>query len=468
MALRLAVPTVLLTLVTIGCVETHAPLTQLVIQVVPNASASALDVEITTPTGERHHAMTAWRAGDPTPSAGLAWVSGPLEPVRVRASTTGSGGSAEAQVITGFVAGESRVVTLVLSDTCVGVRCADDTTCVAGACVDASVPASSLPTWTGTLPELDGGALDGGGLPGDRDAFVAPGTDAGIDAFVQPTDAGVDSQVPDASPCTCATVGDECISGRCYGASCDVLHPCGMGYACDSSSRCVCTDTTICGAHCVADTSCAIDQRCIGGTCVPRVNECYPPFGCDPGQQCRLDAADYLTCVAPSGASTGSSCTQDDQCFSNVCYMGVCLDPCDSNADCGSVQVCVASASSSAGGCVPEASSTCMACLGGGSLCVEGHCATACRSNADCDPMAACTDRRMMGTVLLLECIPIPRACGPEDVELSAPGGTTCVRGFCATGMDCPTGYVCDTFVSLGLWSELPLASAYGLCRRAM
>lgn len=90
------------------------------------------------------------------------------------------------RVQTRFVPGDRRVVHIVLERACYVRTCDPGLTCRAGACVDPELDPSTLPRYTGTLP--DAGTLDAG--------MDAASPDAGMDAPV-PLDAGSDA-APDA------------------------------------------------------------------------------------------------------------------------------------------------------------------------------------------------------------------------------------------------------------------------------
>jgi hypothetical protein len=90
------------------------------------------------------------------------------------------------RVQTRFVPGDRRVVHIVLERACYVRTCDPGLTCRAGSCVDPELDPSTLPRYTGTLP--DAGTLDAG--------MDAASPDAGMDAPL-PLDVGNDA-APDA------------------------------------------------------------------------------------------------------------------------------------------------------------------------------------------------------------------------------------------------------------------------------
>ncbi|MDW8247632.1 MAG: hypothetical protein RMJ84_13765, partial [Sandaracinaceae bacterium] len=143
----------------LGCTPSP-PLTQLVIVVHPNPSAESVSLEIVTPRGEVHRTMVRWRVGDVIPSAGIRWISGPLEPVRITAIGNGPTGASTARVRTGFVMHESRLVVLHLSESCISKECGREESCKEGWCVPAYVPPHLLPPWRKEVQHGDAGIED--------------------------------------------------------------------------------------------------------------------------------------------------------------------------------------------------------------------------------------------------------------------------------------------------------------------
>lgn len=119
------------------------------------------------------------------------------------------------RVATQFVPGDRRVVHIVLERACFFADCTDGLTCLHGACIDPAVDPSTLPRYTGTLPDAgpppDGG-LDAPAFDVGVDAFVAD--DANLDAFTVPPDAARDAN-QDATTCE----GDAGVRGEPAGCT---------------------------------------------------------------------------------------------------------------------------------------------------------------------------------------------------------------------------------------------------------
>lgn len=111
---------------------------------------------------------------------------------------------------TSFVEGRRRMLRLLLERVCVGVPCAEGTTCRGGACDVEDVAPEGLPAWTGEAPPPLG--------VGDAGP---PAEDGGVDAGV---DAGVDGGAPACDPrveslCECTTEAD-CVDSACVAGFC--------------------------------------------------------------------------------------------------------------------------------------------------------------------------------------------------------------------------------------------------------
>lgn len=134
---------------------TGGPPTQLVIAMdsdlmVP-AEADSITLRIVDPSGAVRD-QTIALVGFPV-RARAEWSGGPLAPVSITASlSSGDTSVVVTDAVTGFVAGEIRVLSLFLVRSCVGVACGGMQTCQAGHCASTAVPGEDLPTYDGPLP----------------------------------------------------------------------------------------------------------------------------------------------------------------------------------------------------------------------------------------------------------------------------------------------------------------------------
>jgi hypothetical protein len=218
-----------------------------------------------------------------------------LAPVRIEATGTVPGGTLQRWIETGFVAGERRLVSLLLLRACIGVTCEDHETCVAGGmCVDATVPPDALPPWTG-----DPGRVDAG-VPPDAaaDAAMDAGADAGMDAGDgADADVATDAAVDAAGGCT----SDEDCLPELVGDCVDGCEPCGSpGVPVDS-----------CTASCLRMVT---SHGCVEGTCVPSQQEELRDCVCD-GAECENDrwcmravCNDRAACVDTMDLCGGMDC----------------------------------------------------------------------------------------------------------------------------------------------------------------
>ena len=178
----------------LGCTET----TQLIVAVdtdfeVP-AELDRIDAYSLRSDGTSSGVLSWDLTSQPVPfSFGVAPKSGD-EDLQITIVVEGHAGAAlrvAATARTGFVRGESRRLPIFLAKDCVGVPCADEQTCSAGACVSDEVPPESLapydPSTELDVPRKDAGVVQDGGEP---DTGVPE--DAGIDDDGGPPDTGCD------------------------------------------------------------------------------------------------------------------------------------------------------------------------------------------------------------------------------------------------------------------------------------
>jgi hypothetical protein len=125
----------------------------------------------------------------------------------------------------------------------------------------------------------------------------------------------VDVQTIDQASCTansdCAA-GYQCNGGLCVSmAQCQSNADCNSGYSCNGGQ---CVQTT-----CSSDGDCSAKHHCTNGKCVPDTSS---------GTTCTSDADCGSSEVCTNGKCVSSGCTQDTDCFPQVCDLasGTCVD----------------------------------------------------------------------------------------------------------------------------------------------
>ena len=351
------------------------------------------------------------------------------------------------RVKTRFVAGETRLVRMVLYQACEDVACDSGQTCgCSGAmscatpgCIDETVAPEDLETIDdpGTLPPDAGIPIPDASLP---DASIP---DAGTqpDGSIPPEDGGTepDGSVPDGGGITCGppltVCGADCVNTEAdprYCGDCDT--------ACPSGSVCE-------AGTCFDPGDCRTDETgCTGFTyCEESTGECLA--GCIEPEQCEgdnevCDVENHECVCAPGLEPCAAGCvdTQNDPSFCGdcstsclegfVCDAGACLNPGDcrnNGAGCSGFTYCDAASGDCLRGC--ELSAQCPAdnevcdlptheCV-----CAPGFhpCGNACVSSSSVDTC---------GTL-----------CTPCDVPPNAVA--TCEQEVC--GFECEVDYeLCD------------------------
>lgn len=271
------------------------------------------------------------------------------------------------RVETGFVAGEARLVRMLLYRACADMACAAGESCgCAGAascaqpsCVDESVRPEDLERIDkpGLLPADAGIPVEDASLPADGGVDPDGGVpDGGIINCEAPLVlCGVDCVNPQADPRYCGDCETSCPSGNvCEAGSCIDPGDCrtngvgcsGFTYCEESSGECLpgCVEAQQCnGEHEVCDADahecvCALDfERCEGACVDTQIDPDYCGncmTACLPGQVC-LDGicADPGDCrVNGVGCSGFTYCDQDT---------GECLRGCEDDEQCvGEDEVC--------------------------------------------------------------------------------------------------------------------------------
>ncbi len=406
----------------LGC--SPSPATQLIVVVdtdlaIPTA-LDGVEVAVTRPDGTvaRQRQALSSRALLPLTLTVLAEHDA-LGPVAIEAS--GVHGTAtvvtrQAQVM--LVRGQTRVVTMHLTASCVGVVCARASdTCTESGC--ASRVVTDPPPWTGTPPRLgadagpmpaDGGPVDGGG----------------------PRDAGGDA-------------------GCVRDADCD------DGLFCDGIEHCVAGGCTRPGDPCSGNTTCdEAADRCRGcttrGDCPLDDTGTFGP--CDYADACDVDAMRERTdttydCVAeacvPTPRTVSEACTRDTD--GTAC----------GDTTCGSFGACTATDVCAQGG---MATRTCTDFTCGGGTCGSAprHEAMMCTRTTD---GTACG---MMGCAAWGTCS-YAASCDETGVRHRTCTSPTCAGGACApnaTTEDDTAGCPRDTD---GIGCGAGMACVAGACR---
>lgn len=317
---------------------------------------------------------------------------------------------AVARLQSGYLAGQTLHLYLLLQDSCIGVPCEDlDSTCIGAMCVPIPEP---------TVFDPDAG------LP--RDAGVLPGDDGGMDAAVDadggPRDAGTDA-ARDAG-----VFGDGCVPAAevCNLADDDCDERMDEDFDTD-------TDLAHCGGCDMPCSQPRATPECVGGVC--RIAACNPGFGdCDsmvPG--CETPITTIANCGACGTVCTGGLlCAMQPgghRCVSS-CDPGLtnCSGSCvDTNAD-----------ASHCGGCgmiCPDAANATETCASGtcGFTCLPGF------GDCDGDPANGC-ERDLRSDIGA--CGSCTRACAARECNRRS-----CVMGTCTYTADdarpCDDGVPC-------------------------
>lgn len=189
----------------------------------------------------------------------LAIVPQGEDPTRTfRFEAVGFEGSEQVSVVrarSGFRAGQTLRLVLVMEDACAGLSCNALETCRAGACVDATIDPATLSPLDSDA-SVDAARADAATSPMDDAAIDAPGPmlDAGLDAASSMDDAGLDAPAFDAY--VLPDTGD--------------AGPCGLDASltyCPGESACfdLMNDDSHCGS---CDDFCIGGRSCNAGVCI--------------------------------------------------------------------------------------------------------------------------------------------------------------------------------------------------------
>ncbi len=284
----------------------------------------AVSVEITGVAGAQASGTLTGSGAEPLPRyVGVVHGGGSLGPLEVRATGSRNGNViVERRARTSFVAGRTLTLYLFLSRNCLNVTCAEGETCDGGSCVSAEVPASSLPTWNGTIDRIDAGtcmiaaAETCNNQDDDCDGMVDETFSLSTDAF----NCGACGR-----SCARTNAMVACVAGACQVTGCEP----NTGN-CDSNAVNGCeTDLLNTAAHCTAcNMRCTVPNAmasCTNGVC--GVATCNAGYGdCDaamPGCETRLNSLTHCgDCNVPCTIAGAS-----ESCTTGQCLVQSCDDP---------------------------------------------------------------------------------------------------------------------------------------------
>lgn len=225
--------------------------------------------------------------------------------------------------------------------------------------------------------------------------------------------------------------------------TCNALNLCDDGYECHGST-CLCMDLDVCGLDCSSGCLCPNPRVCDERTGICRMPlACLEDEMCPDGQVCREgDHLEwplmYYICVPPSGGGVGQQCDHSWNCLSGICHTNVCLQACESNADCPNGQYCT-EANHGKLGCVLQTNCD-PDCVEPDEFCDFMVCRDDnCRTHADCP--GDCTlqiDRPVIGRCT-------ERAlCEDHEFVIDMGMGVYClIYQACWTDGDCEAPYSC-------------------------
>lgn len=234
-------------------------------------------------------------------------------------------------------------------------------------------------------------------------------------------------------PSGCGALGQACCSGACTGAlvcnagTCESPpSACGaLGQPCCSGT---CTGALVCNAG-----SCQSGPS--GTACPGTTGPCDIGLqDCGPGQACALSIEGTTSCRSAGAGGDQSACSTDTQCaVGHYCspFSGRCHPQCCGDADCGSSQVCIATAATGdAGLCF---GSPCDAVSGGG--CASGSACYVAGNPAGgvltlCVPPGSVAAGGACDT--LDACVPGYGCLGSVCTQLCRPSAPSCDVGTCA------------------------------------
>jgi hypothetical protein len=369
---------------------------------------NAVRIDLVGPTGQVRRANgTLESASDLPASVGVHWSEGPLGPIQLTVTGIKDGRDViQRRARTSFVEGETRVLWMVLVESCLERACPLDQTCSEGGCRPIDVGSDELAVFAGALKRPDGGDLDAG-----ADASVEPDACVPIDEVCNEADDDCDGHVDET-----------------FDLSTDIDH-CGR-----------------CDVECPKNPS--------HGSPVCRMGECA--VECDARYaDCDADVANGCESVVGTAAACGNCMTMCLDADTPLCEVETCVGDCSATlASCGTSCVDVRTDPNHCGACdraCPDASHAAAACTG-------MVCGFTCDSGAfDCDLIASngCESEHRE----LAHCGACGRTCALPNASESCATGTcevvACERSF----------RNCDSIAANGCETDVNFSTAHcGRC----
>jgi hypothetical protein len=179
--------------------------------------------------------------------------------------------------------------------------------------------------------------------------------------------------IPDELHAGCLPDENPCTADVCRGGVCTHDTPQGSFVTCRPANGTPCDEADHCGG-----TTCPDSKKVAGQVCTPLVAAQYP---CNLGDFLRCDGV-HEFCPTERLCLKTEACSADEQCFSQACYQGVCVDRASTGGSCDSAPDCADGLTCNSGTCVTDSATPCEGLPAG----------TVCRPAVDaCDVAESCT-----------------------------------------------------------------------------
>jgi hypothetical protein len=179
--------------------------------------------------------------------------------------------------------------------------------------------------------------------------------------------------IPDEVHAGCLPDENPCTADVCRGGVCTHDTPQGSFVTCRPANGTPCDTEDHCGG-----TTCPDSKKLVGSLCTPLVAAQYP---CNLGGFLSCDGI-HEFCPTERLCLNTEACSADQQCFSQACYQGVCVDKVGAGGSCDSAPDCADGLTCNTGTCVTDTATDCMGVPAG----------TPCRPAVDtCDVAEFCT-----------------------------------------------------------------------------
>ncbi|MBI5509318.1 MAG: hypothetical protein HY903_11250 [Deltaproteobacteria bacterium] len=182
--------------------------------------------------------------------------------------------------------------------------------------------------------------------------------------------------------------GGKCVYGTCVVADLGPAGEC-LNKTCSAGEKCVLA-TGQCTKTCAADAECATDQRCL-----PIGNYCVADFGCETAADCTIPLLQQCLMGLCVGCTGDGECRASEKCMVGTCFPRLDGNVCDTVTCATQGDIC----DPANGSCYP-ANGTCVDasdCRPGHS-CNFLHLCSGCSVDGDCRPSQRC---------LLATCVPV-------------------------------------------------------------